>query len=224
MVKPMIYLLRHGQTEFNLAHRFQGHSDSPLTDLGARQGIALGRLLAQLLAARPGPNPDPEPHPDPVLLTSPLGRARATAERLARALPPPAGSSAGSPAGSPVAFTPEPRLAEVSLGRWDGLTRAEIAAGWPDARRGRPKKQWMFHAPGGESLPAVTARLTAVLDEARARQADTVMVSHAVTGRLLRGLHAGQPLDEALLLDAPQNVIFALGPGGAITRHALEGI
>nr|MEA2799832.1 hypothetical protein [Phenylobacterium sp.] len=40
----MIYLVRHGQTEFNRERRIQGHVDSPLTELGVRQAKAVGRL------------------------------------------------------------------------------------------------------------------------------------------------------------------------------------
>lgn len=191
----MIYLLRHGQTVFNVAHRYQGRCDSPLTALGQRQAAAMGRLLAPRLTG-------PMIH----LCTSPLGRAVATAEGIRAALGP------GS------AFLHDERLAEVGMGAWDGLTRAEIAARWPHARRGHPPRQWIFHAPGGESLGAVTGRLTAILHEAAARPGDVVLVSHAMTGRMMRGLHAGLQMSEALQLDAPQNVIFALGPGGRIDR------
>ena len=45
----MIYLLRHGQTEFNRELRFQGHMDSPLTELGVAQAGAMGRRLAAMI-------------------------------------------------------------------------------------------------------------------------------------------------------------------------------
>jgi broad specificity phosphatase PhoE len=48
----MIYLVRHGETEFNVARRHQGHSDSPLTKLGCRQARGAARALAGLIAAR----------------------------------------------------------------------------------------------------------------------------------------------------------------------------
>ena len=43
---PRLYILRHGQTEFNLQHRVQGHCDSPLTELGVAQAHAAGAWLA----------------------------------------------------------------------------------------------------------------------------------------------------------------------------------
>lgn len=61
-----LYLVRHGQTEFNLAKLVQGRCDSPLTELGRTQALAAGSWLA-----------DHDISPDAVG-TSPLGRAFAT--------------------------------------------------------------------------------------------------------------------------------------------------
>ncbi|MEI4471229.1 histidine phosphatase family protein [Frigidibacter sp. MR17.24] len=196
----MIWLMRHGQTAFNLQGRYQGRLDSPLTARGRAQAAAVGRLLAQRLDA------------PPTVLCSPLGRARATAALVAGAFAP------------PPAITDEPRLSEVALGDWDGLTRAEITALAPGHRRAAPRRQWMFHAPGGERLAPVLARLEAVLDEAGRLPGEVLLVSHAITGRLLRGLHEGLPLAEALQLDAPQNAVFALAPGGRIERVEAAGL
>ena len=69
----MIYLVRHGRTEFNAEGRFQGHCDSPLTPLGVAQAHRYGELLARLIG-------DPA---DWTLGSSPLGRAVATAEIIA---------------------------------------------------------------------------------------------------------------------------------------------
>lgn len=194
----MIYLLRHGQTEFNRDGRYQGQSDSPLTELGRRQAMAFGALLA----AHAG---------QACILSSPLGRAESTARLIAEALP-----------GAPV--TLDERLRELSMGLCDGLTRAEIAARWPDLRRGHPPRQWMFHTPGGERLDDVTTRLASVLADAAARNGDVILVSHAVTGRLLRGLHGGLPLSRALTLDAPQDVVYRLHPGGRVDRLPPTGL
>lgn len=67
---PTLYLMRHGQTEFNVAGLVQGHCDSPLTELGCAQVRAAGRWLAAqgIMPTR--------------LISSPLGRARATLSLL----------------------------------------------------------------------------------------------------------------------------------------------
>lgn len=189
----MLYLLRHGQTEFNTVGRYQGWSDSPLTDLGRDQARANAARLAAHLET------------PPQIWTSPLPRARATAEILTQSLP---GAT----------LTPDPRLRELSLGIWDGMTRAEIAVGWPGVRKAHPPRQWMFHAPKGEGLEPVLARLRAVLHDAglAAQTRPVVLVSHGISGRLLRGLHADLPLHEALHLDAAQDLVHLLQPGGQI--------
>lgn len=186
----MIYLLRHGQTEFNLQGRYQGGSDSPLTPLGRTQAEAQGRRLADLVNA-------------PLIWTSPLPRAVATAALVARHLP---GSETRA----------DDRLRELSMGQWEGLTRSEIAARWPGFRKGHPAGHWVFHAPDGERLDALRARLDAVLSDAGTERRDVILVGHGVAGRLMRGLHGGLDLAAALALHAPQGVVFRLRPGGGI--------
>ena len=105
----MIYLVRHGQTEFNREGRYQGRVDSPLTELGLAQARAAGARLAALAAEEGG---------NWIIETSPLGRARRTAEIIAQSM--------GLPA-----LTVDPRLIEVSYGEIEGLTAAEIEARWP---------------------------------------------------------------------------------------------
>lgn len=195
----MIYLIRHGQTEFNAAGRYQGQSDSGLTDIGRAQAVAIAGTLAPLLAGQ-----------GLRVVASPLGRAAETAARVV------AGLAAAGVAVGPVEH--DPRLMEVGMGAWDGLTRAEIALRWPEARKGRGRIAWMFHGPGGESQAEVVARLAAALSQLPVPGRPTLAVSHGVVGRILRGLHAGMPVAEALTLDAPQNEIFALAPGGGISR------
>lgn len=187
----MIYLLRHGETVFNAAGRYQGGCDSPLTERGRRQAAACAAILA---AEAPGAE----------IRVSPLGRAMATAEILRSALP-------------EAPWRIDPRLREVSMGRWDGLTRAEIEAGWPGLRKRHPGGQWMFVAPGGEDAAAFRARLAAALEEAGRAGRDVILVGHGVAGRILRGLHAGLDLAAALRLESPQGEVYRLDPGGAVT-------
>ena len=183
----MIYLVRHGQTEFNRDNRFQGHRDSPLTALGADQAGRIGDLLRGLLADLAGV----------VLISSPLGRALQTARIIRGRL------------GLPSEALIEPRLIEITVGAWEGLTRDEILAEHPN-----PSPGMLFEAPGGETYDQAAERLSswlAEIDESDGLR--RVVVSHGVTGRVLRGLYAGLPKTEVLTLSTPQDAVFRLADG-----------
>jgi broad specificity phosphatase PhoE len=186
----MIYLLRHGQTEFNLEGRYQGQADSPLTDRGRAQARAYGTLLAEHVGAAS-------------IWTSPLQRAVETARLMAKALP-------------EAELHIDDRLREVSFGVWEGMTRTDIAAGWPNVRRQHPPRQWKLFAPGGEGIEPLLSRLGAVLGDAAALKRDLILVGHGVAGRLIRGLHVGLSLTDALALDASQDVVYRLHGDGQV--------
>lgn len=189
----MIYLVRHGQTEFNASGRIQGAKDSALTPLGVAQGRRLGRLLGSLAP------------PDARILASPLGRTQHTA-RLIRE---------ESRLAAEIAL--DARLAEISLGQWDGMLKDDIREMSPEYDAGERRWSWFFDAPGGDSYEALSERLGNWLEEARALPGTTIAVSHGVAGRILRGLFLGLPREEALMLDIPQDAAFRMY-GGRIER------
>jgi probable phosphoglycerate mutase len=187
----MIHLVRHGRTEFNAEGRYQGHCDSPLTEIGIAQAQSYGERLKGLIG-------DPAAW---ALVASPLGRAVQTAEIIAAVL------------GLPMDFPRDPRLAEISMGGWDGLTDAEIDAVSPGALQGATRYDFFFRAPDGEGYTAFVARLGDWLTETMARGRPTIAVSHGVAGRVLRGLYAEMDPGAALKLDAPQDAFFRLADG-----------
>jgi probable phosphoglycerate mutase len=192
----MIYLVRHGETEFNRERRLQGHVDSALTNLGLQQARAVGAKLRELVGAQPGWR----------IIASPLGRARRTAEILAEQI---GQSQVGAPQ-----IEIEPRLIELSWGEWDGRLRRDLAEAYPAFGA----SNWAFHAATGESYGSMCDRLKSWLadlppeDERR-----VIAVSHGVTGRVLRGVYAGQPVEAVMRHDAPQDAVFGLS-GGEIRR------
>ncbi len=101
-----VYLARHGESDWNAANRFQGHSDRPLTELGRQQAEA----LAEALAATEAPD---------AIYSSPLRRAFDTAVAV--------GARLGL---DPVAVAD---LREVDVGSWSGLSRDEVQERFPDA-------------------------------------------------------------------------------------------
>jgi broad specificity phosphatase PhoE len=159
-----LVLWRHGRTEWNAAGRFQGQLDPPLDAEGHRQAAVAAAHLASALELTAA---------DTVVVSSDLDRAVQTAGALTRLL------------GLPLQV--DARLREHGLGRWEGLTRDEVAARHPeqyaDWLAGRPVRDR-----GGEEASAVAARaLSVVADLPPARVA--VLVSHGGTsGRLLEAL------------------------------------
>lgn len=182
-----IYLVRHGETEWNSQGRFQGQLDSPLTRNGRDQAHEVGYRLAKVIAK----------HASLQMHVSPLGRTRETADilRRFRDCPPPIFDT---------------RLREVTVGSWDGLTHSDIDAEWPGCLDGATPFDWYFRAPGGESYEVALARVRAWLEEVNSI---VIAVSHGLLGRLIRGAYLALPRQEALCLPVPQDVIWHLHGG-----------
>lgn len=187
----MILLLRHGQTEWNRDRRLQGQADSPLTALGKAQARAMGQTARAAL----GDNVKPR------LMASPLGRTLATAELVAFEL----GISA-----TPLT---DPRLMELGFGSWEGRNGTDTLD-----RLTYLEPHWRyFHSPDGERHGEIVARAQAWLADFADGPEPLVVVSHGLTGQIIRGLYA--KLDEEAILrqDHPQDAIFKLA-GGMVER------
>ena len=189
----MIWLIRHGQTAFNAEGRIQGAKDSTLTALGIEQGKRIGARLRDVVPA------------EARIIASPLGRTQHTARLIKEA------------SGLVAPIETDARLAEISLGDWDGMLKDDIRAMAPEYDAGAKRWSWFFDAPGGDSYEALTERLGGWLEDARSDGGPIVAVSHGVAGRILRGLFLKLHRDEALMLDIPQDAFFWLN-GGAIER------
>ncbi|HMS95491.1 MAG TPA: histidine phosphatase family protein [Tabrizicola sp.] len=181
---PEILILRHGQTEWNLARRFQGMMDSPLTDLGVRQANAQGRILAAHLGAARNHQ----------MLASPQPRALRTAELALGGL-------------GRVAL-PDTRLREIALGEWEGLRREDVAL--RHVLEEDDVFWWMDHAPGGEGHAAVAARTSTLLAEI---SRPTILVTHGIASCHLRGQLLGLSLSETATLTGEQGVVYCIRDG-----------
>ena len=158
-------LLRHGQTELSVQRRYSGRGNPPLTAVGREQAAR----AAKMLAAKGDIG---------AVVTSPLGRARETAEAAADAL----GTEARVIDG----------LTETDFGDWEGLTFREAAERDPDVHA-----RWLgdpsLPAPGGESFDAVRERVEEVRRDLVARYpgANVVVVSHVTPIKTLLQLALG---------------------------------
>lgn len=148
----MLLLARHGQTDWNLKRRWQGHADPPLNETGRAESRALAASLAGRGLER--------------VYSSDLVRARETAEIVAAAL------------GLDVRL--DPRLREVDVGEWSGLTAAEVEARFPDGYRRRHEGGTGWE--DGELFEAMGARVEAAVLSIAAADAN---------GRLLVVTHGG---------------------------------
>ena len=186
----MIYLVRHGETEWNRIRRTQGRGDSPLTVLGRRQAEACGRALVDEIDVA-----------EARILTSPLGRARTTAEKLRRVI--------GLPTDRLVV---DHRLAECDCGQWEGLDDEEIEEQFPGERARRTADKWDYQIPGGESYAMVAVRLNPWLKEYR-DTGSIVAVTHDMVSRVIRGIYLNLKPEYTLRLVHPQTRIYKLSDG-----------
>ncbi|MEW9807660.1 histidine phosphatase family protein [Mesorhizobium sp. ZMM04-5] len=188
---PTLLVVRHGETQWNVAGRLQGRLDTPLTVNGMRQALAVAARLAPAVAELE----------DPVFWVSPLGRARQTASILADIWSMPF-----------AAFAEDPRLAERSYGAWEGMTLDEVEQDLPDQHRGNAADPWCYRMPAGETRTEHTDRLAgwlAALDTDRPH----VAVTHSGCLRALRGLYTGAARDVILAYREPQTAAFLLTAG-----------
>ncbi|MBM3458638.1 MAG: histidine phosphatase family protein [Armatimonadetes bacterium] len=162
-----LLLIRHGETDWNREQRVQGHQDALLSELGVRQA----ECLADWLDWRPA-----------VIYASPLQRAWRTAELL----------TDGS-----VPLIPEPRLREVGMGRFEGLTTREIQMRYPVAWAAWRRDAIRHRPPEGEGLLALQERAVEALAERLPQHpGETVaLVMHGGTVRVLVCALLGVPIE-----------------------------
>lgn len=188
-----LYMLRHGETAWNTERRMQGSKNSDLTARGKVQALAMGRTLKRELEREPGPT---------IFLRSPLGRTRETSEIIGQEL----GLSASD-------WREDVRLAELSYGSWEGFSWAEIEIDHPTALADWRADPHGYCPPGGETHAALRLRCEAMLAEIAASNTRTVVVSHGVSGAVVRGLHLGLDARAMFVLEKPQDAFFRLHGG-----------
>jgi broad specificity phosphatase PhoE len=188
-----LYVLRHGETAWNLERRMQGTQDSDLTARGRAQAAAMGRALRAELARKPGPT---------IFLRSPLGRARETSLIVGREL-----------GIEPDDWRDDQRLAELSYGDWEGFSWKEIEVHRPNALADWRADPRGFCPPGGETHFELRRRSAAVLADIAASRKRTVIVGHGVSGAVLRGINLGLDAKAMFVLEKPQDAFFRLTAG-----------
>jgi broad specificity phosphatase PhoE len=166
----ILILARHGETDWNRENRFQGHADPPLNAAGRAQSAGLAEALADEPIAR--------------VYTSPLRRARETAELVAERLG--------------LEVEPLEALREIDVGSWSGLTRREVGERFPESYA-----RWLERAPhgfeDGETYEELAARVIPALHAmAEAHPSETLLiVTHGGPSRVAQAHAAGIDYTEA---------------------------
>lgn len=189
MTKRRIFLVRHGETDWNLAGRLQGSHDIPLNDLGREQAADTARVIDRLSG---------DPHPL-AYVASPLSRASQTMQIMRAEL--------GLP---PDDFRREPRLKEINFGRWEGYSWPELRRRDPATLALRDADPWNYVPPGGESYLMLCARVIAAINEI---DRDTVVVSHGGVVRAMLHMLAGMPPEQAVELPVRQGAVYLIEDG-----------
>lgn len=167
-----LLLIRHAESEWNASGRWQGHADPPLSLRGLEQAEALADSIEQSLG-------DERPR---LLLSSDLRRAWQTAEAVGRRIG--------------LAPHPDPRLRELDVGRWSGLTRDEILARDPESLACFESGEPSARPGGGETRSEIRVRARRAIADWVEECPDGLIVVVAHLG-FLRALLPGQEPDNA---------------------------
>lgn len=181
-----LYVLRHGQTDWNAIGRYQGQTDTELNEMGRVQARRNGRALLEAC-------------PDPAALdyvASPLKRTRQTMEELRAAM-----------GLDPLSYRTDERLREIHYGHWEGLLARELPELDPQGLAARQADPINWRPLGGETYVELKARTD---DWLAAITRDTLVVTHGGPSRTLRGSILG--LDPLTVpgLPVPQDRVLVL--------------
>jgi probable phosphoglycerate mutase len=159
----MIYFVRHGQTVWNVENKICGATDSPLTELGIKQAVETGEKMKAM-----GIKADK-------ILSSPLSRAKDTAEQISKIT------------GIPMEL--EPRLFEQNFGKYESTPRN-------GKEFHEAKKQFLNRYDGGESMFQLAQRIYNLLDELKEKDGDYILVAHNGIARVVNSYFYEMTNDE----------------------------
>jgi len=156
-----LFLVRHGETDWNLARRYQSYSNVPLNQNGIQQAQSLARRLANEKIT--------------ALCSSDLSRVTETAKWIADEYEP------------ALAVQCDPRWRELSFGKWEGLNHTEIQAQWQTEVSTWFADPVNISPPDGETMLQMSKRVQSALNELKNNYKDetVLIVSHGGTIQIL---------------------------------------
>lgn len=188
---PLIYLVRHGQTDWNASERLQGQEDTDLNSIGREQAARNGEMLKHLITDAAQFD----------FVASPLKRTRQTMEIIRHEMEL-----------APGGYWTDPLLMEIHFGEWQGATWDELSVVNPKAIASRFEDPWNTIAPGtgGESYAMLSRRALKWLGSVHQ---DTVVVTHGGINRCIRGALENLGEEEIPLLAVPQDKVLVIDNG-----------
>jgi broad specificity phosphatase PhoE len=190
---PVLYYVRHGETDFNRQGRLQGRRDTLLNAHGRCQAAECGALLRDLFAR------DQRQPQQFKYIASPLKRARETMHILRASL-----------GLQPDDYEVDARLIEIAYGEWEGLTLPEIEARDTGILTRRERDKWDFAPPGGESYRQLGTRIG---EWYRSLTFDAVVAAHGGGVRALMALLNILAEDQATHAQIEQGVVYVFADG-----------
>lgn len=163
-----IHIVRHGETQWNVEERMQGHLDSPLTEFGRSQARQVRGEIDQI----------------DVVYSSPSIRAVETAEIILN--------------GERQSISTIPELKEINLGIWEGMKRTAVEAEYSDEYKTFWSQPSIFSLPQAETFQDVQNRaVKALLDVARHNTGKSILlVSHAVAINVILAFFENRSIDK----------------------------
>ena len=194
-----LYIVRHGETEWNVQQRMQGRLDSPLTEAGKQHAQANGAVIRSLGGVQQ-------------LCVSPSGRTMETAFIV------------NSHTQCPIEYFDE--LMERDCGEWSGRTIDEISDQYPQAWLEREQDPFYFRPPGGENLQDMLERAHEFLESLYASDFDQVaLVTHGVMSKVILNYYLGLNEVQTNKIRHPNNLVYRLTftAQNIETEHFLDG-
>jgi alpha-ribazole phosphatase len=151
-----LLLTRHGQTDWNIAGRYQGQSDTPLNETGLRQAAQIAKRLSKETIH--------------AIYTSDLSRSANTAQSIADF--------------HQLEIKKDSRLRELSFGDWEGMTHQEMSAHSPDVFSKWMEDSLNISTPNGETLAQLAGRVKSAFDEIKNHHKDQTVLVVAHSGAL----------------------------------------
>lgn len=184
-----LYLIRHGETDWNRAQRYQGQRDIPLNDTGRAQARRNGAVLKGMLPEIAALD----------FVSSPLSRAVETMELLRTEM-----------GLDPSAYRRDALIREVHYGHWEGHLASALIETDPEGVAAKARDPFGWRPNNGESYADLMARIAPWIN---AIERDTVAITHGGVSRVARGAVLNLDTRTLPTLEVPQDRILVLRDG-----------